>query len=278
MLQLSEIWIYPVKSLGGIALSHAKVTLRGLEYDRRWMLVDEKGTFITQREYPELALFQPSIENDSLVICHRDSAKGSVRFSLSQKNNSPKMEVTVWEDIVAAQEVDSDISAWFSQILGFTVRLVFMSEESHRKVDANYAVSSEDITSFSDGFPFLIIGQASLDDLNARLENPISIQRFRPNFVFTGGSAYEEENWTEFTIDNHTFYGVKPSGRCVITTVDFEKGIFSGKEPLFTLSKYKKVGKKVIFGQNVIAKQEGYLSIGVSIDVQKRTQSKPVVG
>ncbi|GIZ10348.1 MOSC domain-containing protein [Flavobacterium sp. UMI-01] len=273
MLQLSEIWIYPVKSLGGIALSHAKVTLRGLEYDRRWMLVDEKGTFITQREYPELALFQPSIANDSLVICHRDAIKGSVRFSLSQKNNSPKIEVLVWEDTVKAVEVDTAISAWFSRILGFGVRLVFMPEESHRKVDANYAVSSEDITSFSDGFPFLIIGQASLDDLNARLENPISIQRFRPNFVFTGGSAYEEENWTEFTIDNHTFYGVKPCGRCVVTTVDFEKGIFSGKEPLFTLSKYKKVGKKVIFGQNAITPKEGILQLGDEISVIEKKES-----
>ncbi|MEL1239494.1 MOSC domain-containing protein [Flavobacterium flavipallidum] len=274
MLQLSEIWIYPVKSLAGIPLEESKVTKRGLEYDRRWMLVDEKGVFVTQRKYPELVLFEPKIEGTFLSIYHKDISKGSVRFPLSQKEERLLTEVMVWEDAVQAVEVDEEVSAWFSGILGFKVRLVYMPEESERKVDPDYSISPDDITSFSDGFPFLLIGKSSLDDLNSRLEEAVSIRRFRPNFVFTGGEAYEEEKWREFTIGTLPFYGVKPCGRCVMTTVDPEKGVFSGKDPLYTLSTYKKVGNKVIFGQNVIAAQEGLLQIGDIVNIQKKN---PVV-
>lgn len=270
MLQLSEIWIYPVKSLAGIRLQESKVTQRGLEFDRRWMLVDENGVFISQREYPELALFHPKIEESFMRISHADVSKGSVRFSLSQKNHNLPFDVKVWEDKVIAVEVDAEISAWFSGILGVSVRLVFMPEDSCRQVDSDYAVSPDDITSFSDGFPYLIIGQSSLDDLNSRLVVPVSMKRFRPNLVFTGGIAYEEESWKEFTIGRLLFYGVKNCGRCIITTIDPEKGKFSGKDPLLTLAKYKMRGNKVIFGQNGISQQEGYVKIGTLVNVQKK--------
>lgn len=270
MIQLSEIWIYPVKSLAGIRLLESKVTQRGLEFDRRWMLVDENGVFISQREYPELALFHPKIEEAFMRISHADVSKGSVRFSLSQKNHNLPFDVMVWEDKLTAVEVDAEISTWFSGILGINIRLVFMPEDSCRQVDPDYAVSPEDITSFSDGFPYLIIGQSSLDDLNSRLANPISMKRFRPNLVFTGGIAYEEESWKEFTIGELLFYGVKNCGRCVITTIDPEKGKFSGKDPLLTLAKYKMRGNKVIFGQNAIAIQEGSLQVGDAITILKK--------
>ncbi|WP_418264808.1 MOSC domain-containing protein [Flavobacterium faecale] len=270
MLQLLEIWVYPIKSLSGISLKQSQVTSRGLELDRRWMLVDDSGIFITQREYPQLALFQVQIIDGFLLVTHSNFIGERVKISLSQKNDNSRVKVVVWEDEVEAILVDEGISNWFSKILGFSVRLVYMPEESHRKVDSKYAVSVGDITSFSDGFPFLIIGQTSLNDLNSRLDNPISIKRFRPNFVFTGGKAYEEESWKEFHIGSLIFYGVKPSGRCVITTVNPELGQFAGKEPLLTLSKYKKVEKKVIFGQNVIAKNQGILEIGQEIFVVRK--------
>lgn len=276
MLQLSEIWIYPVKSLAGIRLEQSVVTSRGLEYDRRWMLVDEENIFLSQRTHPQLALFRLKIDEDMLHISHADLSNGSVSFSLSQKYNAILSDVMVWEDCVAAAEVSSDISAWFSGILGFNVRLVYMPEESLRKVDPDYAVNPTDITSFSDGFPYLIIGQSSLDDLNSRLKKPVSIKRFRPNLVFSGGTAYEEETWREFTIGSVSFYGVKPCSRCVMTTVNPELGVFAGKEPLRTLSKYKKVGEKVIFGQNVIAQQQGFVTTAAVINIKKieSTQSK----
>lgn len=264
MLQLSEIWIYPIKSLGGIALQQSKVTHRGLEYDRRWMLVDDSGQFLSQRDFPTLALFQPEISGEHLVIRYGKQPNKKIKVLLNPtfSTDAEKLKVVVWNDSVKAYEVDKSASDWFSKILEFSVRLVYMPEASHRKVDPDYATTPQDITSFSDGFPFLIIGQSSLDDLNSKLVEALSMKRFRPNFVFTGGEAFEEESWREFTIGNLPFYGVKPCGRCVITTVDPEKGILAGKEPLFTLSKYKKVGNKVIFGQNAIAKQEGNIRVG----------------
>lgn len=273
MLQLSEIWIYPVKSLGGIKLQKAQVTDRGLEHDRRWLLVDENGMFLTQREYPELALFQTEIREDFLFITHKlklETIKILLYQSFSEADK--KIAVTVWEDLVQAYEVNPLVSDWFSQLLEFPVRLVYMPEESHRKVDADYAVTGEDITSFSDGYPFLLIGQSSLDDLNSRMKEVLPMNRFRPNFVFSGGEAYEEDYWHKFTIGGLSFFGVKPSGRCVITTIDQELGVKSGKEPLFTLSTYRKVGDKVLFGQNVIGTQKGSLSIGDEVKVLSRTK------
>lgn len=272
MLQLSEIWIYPVKSLGGIALKEAKVTHRGLENDRRWMLVDEHGIFITQRECPELALFQTEIDADFLKITHKGNQSETLKISLADEDSKPKNKVSVmvWEDEVEVNEVSIAVNDWFTEKLGFVAKLLYMPEESQRKVDPNYAVNVANITSFSDGFPYLIIGQASLNDLNSRLEIPLSMKRFRPNFVFTGGEAYEEETWYKFTIGSLDFYGVKPSGRCVITTVNPEAGKFAGKEPLYTLSKYRKVDNKVLFGQNVIAKELGNIAVGDLIRINKK--------
>ncbi|WP_367772078.1 MOSC N-terminal beta barrel domain-containing protein [Flavobacterium sp. WC2421] len=273
MLQLSEIWIYPVKSLGGILLQESNVTHRGLEHDRRWMLVDEDGVFLSQRTTPELALFQTEIEGEFLIISHKENPTNKIKVPLNPSPVEEKKEnikTVLWEDAIDAYEVDKELSHWFSEILKYSVRLVYMPEESHRKVEPKYAISGNDINSFSDGFPFLIIGQSSLDDLNSRLKEAVPMKRFRPNFVFTGGQEYEEENWSEFTIGNFPFYGVKPCGRCVMVTVDPEKGIVAGKEPLLTLSKYKRVGNNVIFGQNLIAQQEGSVHVGSIIEVSKK--------
>lgn len=271
MLQLSEIWIYPIKSLGGIALKHSNVTHCGLENDRRWMLVDEEGLFITQRTHPQLALFQPQITNDFLIITHNENESEALKISLlaNDLNSKNKISVTVWDDQVEALEVSQEANDWFSKKLGFAIKLVYMPDESERKVPEKYAVDEANINSFSDGFPFLMIGQASLDDLNSRLENPVSIKRFRPNFVFTGGAAFEEDLWKEFTIGSLAFFGVKPCDRCIMTTVNPESGKFAGKEPLYTLSKYRKVDKKVLFGQNVIAKELGNINVGDLIAVLK---------
>jgi len=276
MLQLSEIWIYPVKSLGGIALKEAKVTVRGLENDRRWLLVDENGLFLTQREHPELALFQPEIDSDFLKITHKGQQSEALKVNMATdySKQKAKVKVQIWEDEVETYEVSAEANIWFSERLGFVSRLVYMPEESHRKVDPDYAVSADNETAFSDGFPFLLIGQASLDDLNSRLKNPVPIRRFRPNFVFIGAEAYEEEKWREFTIGSLPFYGVKPCSRCIMTTVNPELGTFYGKEPLYTLSKYRKVGNKVLFGQNVIAQQEGSLSVGDIVEVLGHSEGR----
>jgi uncharacterized protein YcbX len=268
MLQLSEIWVYPLKSLGGIQLNESKVTDRGLELDRRWLLVDDEGRFLSQREYPELALFKPEIAGDFLKITHRVLLE-SIDMSLRPVflDEISKIEVTVWDDTIEAFEVSETISGWFTKLLGFSTRLIYMPDESERKLDTRYAITGDEITSFSDAYPFLIIGQSSLDDLNGRLKVKVPINRFRPNFVFTNGEAFEEDTWREFKIGNVFFVGIKPCDRCVMTTVDQEKGVISGKDPLKTLAQYRNFGNKVLFGQNVIGLGLGTVSVGDEIRV-----------
>jgi uncharacterized protein YcbX len=268
MLQLSEIWVYPIKSLGGIQLQESNITDRGLELDRRWMLIDSDNRFLSQREHPELALLQPEISNGVLRVTYKNQID-FIEFAARPTflKGSLKIKVTVWDDTVLAYEENTEVSNWFSKILKNSVRLVYMPDESHRKLDSKYAVSSYDSNSFSDGFPFLIIGQASLNELNSRLKVPVSMNRFRPNFVFTNGEAFEEDTWSRFSIGDMSFIGVKPCSRCVMTTVDQDKGVFLGKEPLKTLAKFRNFNNEVYFGQNVIGLGLGTVSVGDAISV-----------
>jgi len=271
VLQLSEIYIYPVKSLGGIRMDNTELTDKGLLYDRRWMLVDENNRFLTQREHPQLVLFETKLFTDFLRIVDTVRQKGLVvRLEPQFSEIERIVTVTVWDDEVEAWEVSEIANEFFTEALGTPTRLVYMHEESQRKTDANYSLTGEETTSFSDGYPILIIGQASLDDLNNKLAEPISINRFRPNFVFTGGNAFEEDEWHEFTIGGIRFFGVKPCARCIMTTIDPQTGEKSGKEPLLTLNRYRKAGNRILFGQNVLISQFGSVSVGDSIEVISR--------
>ena len=269
MLKLSEIYIYPVKSLGGIHLDIANITTRGLENDRRFMLIDENGRFMSQREHPQLAIFQTKIEDNFLKIIHKRTGQ-ILLINFSSNSQLAPLSVTIWDDETSAIEVSSEASAWFTQALNIPTRLVYMPEESQRKTDVQYALTGEEITSFSDGYPILIIGQSSLNDLNNRLENPVNINRFRPNFVFTHGEPFEEDNWHEFTVGNIRFFGVKPCARCIMTTINQETGEKKDKEPLLTLNKYRKAGNKILFGQNVLISQLGTVSVGDDVTVISR--------
>lgn len=256
-LTLSEIWIYPIKSLGGIRVETANVLLKGLQHDRRWMLVDENGVFMTQRVYPIMALFKIKFESSQFVITYKENSI-NLNFNLSSSNLVEP--VTVWDDTVLAVEVSKEHSLWFSEKLGTSCRLFYFPEENPRLVEAEYNVN-DDHVSLADGYPFLIIGQSSLDDLNRRLEIAIPMNRLRPNFVFTGGEPYEEDSWRNFSIGNTKFVGIKPCGRCVLITVDqdtAQKGI----EPLKTLASYRKKDNKIYFGQNVVALDTGTVSVG----------------
>lgn len=261
--QLSEIWIYPVKSLAGIRLQQAAVLEKGLEHDRRFMLIDANNRFITQREYPELALFDTEIINGQLHITHRIRHQ-AIRFGLLPPSNE-SFTATIWSDSVAVSEVDVQVSEWFSDLLNLPCRLVFFPEENQRPVDKNYALANEQV-SLADGYPFLVIGQASLNDLNNRLPEPVGINRFRPNFVFTGGEPYEEDNWKKFSIGATGFSGIKNCSRCVLTTIDPATGK-RGVEPLQTLSAYRRKNGKVYFGQNVVAVNRGIVRVGDNIRI-----------
>ena len=261
MLILSEINIYPIKSLAGISLQTAEVEERGLKYDRRWVLVNKSNIFFTQRDFPEMALLKVSIEKDGLALQHKiiSSQKIFVPFEFE---HSKKEKVIIWDDTVIGEFYNSQIDDWFSEILGIKCHLVKMPETTRRVVDKKYAKNK--IVSFADGYPFLIIGQASLDDLNSRMEVSLPMNRFRTNFVFTGGKPFEEDNWKNFKIGNVIFQAVKPCARCVITTTDQETAERL-HEPLLTLSKYRKINNKVMFGMNLVCESTGLVKIGNEI-------------
>lgn len=247
-LKVSEIWIYPIKSLGGIRLTSAKVMQKGLQYDRRWMLVDEQNGFLTQRVHHQMALFKLSVEKSGFTIVHNENT-----FFLPFENELLRQPILskVWDDEVTVLEVSPQASEWFSKQLGFACKLVQFPETNPRPVDERYHINHEHV-SLADGYPLLIIGQNSLNDLNSRLQSPVPMNRFRPNLVFTGGKPYEEDEWRNFSVGKNKFVGVKPCSRCVLTTINQQTGE-QGKEPLATLASYRKKENKIYFGQNVLA-------------------------
>jgi uncharacterized protein YcbX len=266
MLHVSQLYIYPIKSLGGIALDEAYVTDRGFEYDRRWMLVDQNNNFMTQRKFENMSLLKVAIVDSNLIVTYIPE-KELITIPITSLKNELAT-VQVWEDSCTGQFVSDEADEWFSAVLQTNCRLVFMPNETRRTTDPEYTPGTS-LTSFSDGYPFLMIGQSSLIDLNTRLAEKIPMNRFRPNIVFAGGQPYEEDTIGVFTIGDITFCGVKLCGRCVITTVDQMTGK-KNKEPLVTLSTYRAKNHKVCFGQNLIHEGQGMIKIGDEIKVLKR--------
>ncbi len=256
-LKLSEIWIYPIKSLGGIQLQQSRVFEKGLQHDRRWMLIDEASQFMTQRVYPQMALFKLSFEGEGLKITFGGH---TTHLSFTNPSTMDLMKVTIWADSVLACEVSTAHSEWFSSLLGMKCKLVFFPEGNSRAVDPLYKVNDEHV-SLADAYPFLIIGQSTLDNLNEKLEEALPMNRFRPNLVFTGGEPHEEDTWRNFTVGSNRFVGVKPCARCVLTTVNQDTTV-KGVEPLKTLSTYRKQGSKVLFGQNLVAVDHTKIFVG----------------
>ncbi|MDB5130394.1 MAG: hypothetical protein JWR02_143 [Mucilaginibacter sp.] len=262
MLQISGLYIYPIKSLAGIAVKEAAITATGFEHDRRWMLVDENSRFISQREVPQLALLQVTIEKDGLRVAHKSSGDS---IAIPFKSAGNEITVSIWDDTCTGKYVSKEVDGWFKATLDINCRLVYMPDTSKRMVDQRYA-PGDAITSFSDAYPFLIIGQASLDDLNSRLGEALPMNRFRPNIVFTGGKPYEEDLFAHFKIGNVDFYGVKLCDRCVITTID-QTSLSRGKEPLKTLAEYRRKNNKILFGQNLVHGGNGMIAIGDQLQI-----------
>lgn len=258
MLRISELFIYPIKSLGGISLDHARVTDRGFEHDRRWMLVDPNHVFMTQRELPVMALVRVSLGQDGLHVSSR--LHPDPLFIPYRPVSDETAEVRVWDDVCGARFVSAEADDWFSSALGRPCRLVYMPDEILRVTDQKYAPPGS-ITSWADAFPFLLIGQASLDDLNSRLSEALPMNRFRPNIVFTGGAPFFEDSLLDFSVGQVQFRGVKLCARCPIPTTDQETGL-RGKEPLRTLTGYRFRNNKVLFGQNLVHRGVGEIAVG----------------
>jgi uncharacterized protein YcbX len=258
-MYLTDIYIYPIKSLGGIRLNESVLEERGLQYDRRWMLVDKNGIFLTQRTIHQMALLQVELMAGGLKVLKKDDPETNILIPFEPKTEE-LIPVTVWDDTVVGQLVDNSVSKWFTNQLNMDCDLVVMPESTQRKLNPKYAVNNESV-SFADGMPYLLIGQASLADLNTKLQNPVPMDRFRPNLVFSGGKAFEEDEWDKVKIGKSLFKITKPCARCVMTTIDQKTGI-KGKEPLQTLAKYRTISNKVMFGQNMSLLEGLTISVG----------------
>ncbi len=261
-LTVSRLFVYPIKSLGGIKLDAAEVEARGFGHDRRWMLVDEDGVFLSQRRHPRMALARVRIEGERLVV----TAPGMPTLGLPLRPEpGGTVRVSVWGDEVDAVPCGGEADGWFADFLGVCCRLVHMPDEAQRVVDPEYAEAGDRV-GFADGFPFLLLSEASLDDLNARLDEPVPVDRFRPNIVVAGCAPYDEDRWRRVRVGDVGFRIVKPCSRCAITTVDQGSGE-RGKEPLRTLASYRRIGDEVFFGQNAIPDATGLLRVGDTVEV-----------
>ncbi|MBP8822609.1 MAG: MOSC domain-containing protein [Flavobacteriales bacterium] len=243
---IASIHIYPVKSLGGFSVPHVQLTDRGLAHDRRWMLVDEAGRFLSQREVPAMACLHCGPNGTGFTVTDvRHGSSVDLPWTLDV---GTRIGARVWEDEVDLLLGTGPMHQWFSEALHRPLRLAYMPESTVRPTDPKYA---EARVALSDAFPALVISRASLDDLNARLETPVPMERFRPNFVLSGGRPYQEDDWKEFTLGTVNFKNVKPCARCVIPNTDQQTGVRSA-EPLRTLASYRSMGNKVLFGMNAI--------------------------
>lgn len=259
---VSEINVYPVKSCRGIPLRRADLDRRGIRHDRRWMITGRDGGFLTQREHPRLSLIRTSIENDSIRL----SSDGiSPLLIPGEAAGADRVTVNIWKDTVSALSCGAEADEWISAHLQVPARIVYMPDNSLRPVNPRYALNKE-LTSFTDGFPLLLLSEASLADLNSRLESPVPMNRFRPNVVVTGCGGFAEDTWKTISIGPVRFRVAKPCSRCVITTVDQNKGV-KGTEPLRTLSTYRNFGGDVNFGQNLIHQNPGTIRVGDEVAI-----------
>ncbi len=260
-MEVTELAIYPVKSTRQIVVSEARVTARGFEGDRRWLLAGDNGRFITQRQHPILALVATEVLDDGLRLSRPDAEPLMVQRPI----NSPTT-VTVWKDECTAVDAGDEAAEWFSQLLQLPCRLFYQPDDAIRPVNPRYG-QPRDHTSFADGFPFLLTNEMSLQELNERLPSPITMNRFRPNIVINGHTPFAEDHWQRIKIGAVTFRLVKPCSRCVMTTVNPQTGAKEGKEPLKTLSGFRRTEQGVLFGQNMIPDQDGVIKVGDAVTV-----------
>jgi uncharacterized protein YcbX len=267
MVQVSGLFIYPVKSCRGLALTSAEVDAHGLVGDRRFLVVTPEGQFLTQRQLPRMALIETGLTATSLTLASPNH--GEIRVPLAA--NTGTRRVTVWRDTVDADDCGDEPAEWLTRVLGQPLRLVHMGAKYHRPVRPSKAQPG-DVFTFADGYPFLILSEASVAHLNDRIEetgaDPVPMNRFRPNLVVAGCEAFAEDAWPRFRIGGVVFRNAGPCARCVITTTDQFTGE-RGKEPLKTLATFRRVPADptdVNFGINLIHEtKHGTLRLGDAV-------------
>ncbi len=267
---LSEIIVYPVKSLAGISVNSWPVTEKGLQHDRKWMLIDSNRQFLSQRTLPIMALIKTALTDKNLIL----SAPGMESLSLALAPvDGEIISSTIWHDRCDARSVSTQTDLWLSDFLKQECRLVYQPDEAIRPVDPHYAQPGDKVA-FADGFPFLIISENSLTALNQDMHLNLPMIRFRPNLVISGCPAYAEDSWREIGIGAIDFRLPKPCSRCSVPTIDPETAQ-TGKEPLTTLNRTRKWQNKVYFGQNALHNQYGQLSVGDVVNIKLSGPKQP---
>ena len=264
-VRVTGVTIYPIKSTAGVVVDSSAVEHQGLAHDRRWMVVDEFGECQTGREYPILTQVQPRVEDDGLAVNAPAMEELHIPRPASSADTRP---VRVWDDECRAQSAGAAVDEWFSSLLEARCHLVYMGDATQRPVEFEYSRPGDRV-SFADAYPLLLISEASLEDLNGRLDVEVSMRRFRPNIVVAGCGAYDEDGWRNIRIGETPFDGAKNCARCVFTTIDPDTGLQHPQlEPLRTLGSYRRgASGGVLFGRNLIPRGEGTVSVGDVLSV-----------
>jgi len=267
-IRIIGLFLYPIKSCRGIEVEQAQAAAQGFVLDRRWMLVDDQGRFMSQRTTPQMCRIQPSLNHRGFSVGYLHESIPRLHIA-PETDNDEKLQVSVWDDTLTAYRVSDQADAWFSQVLQTPCHLVWMGPDSQRPVDPSYGQPGDEV-SFADGYPYLIAGQETLDDLNQRLvlagESPVPMERFRPNIVLTGLPPGAEDHVGSLQCGELTFELVKPCTRCVVTTLDTATVHFN-QEPLRTLASYRRGEKGVLFGMNALVRGQGVLRVGDEVRV-----------
>jgi uncharacterized protein YcbX len=263
MITVEALHVYPVKSLGGIALARAEVAGRGLRHDRAFMVVDEGGRFLTQRELPRMAVVATAIEGDRLVL--RAAGRGELTVPLAPVDGAPRT-VVVWRDTVAARSLGDGAAAWLSDLLGKRCELVHLPAGGRRVLPERAPEGAE--LSFADGYPLLLCSTGSREEL-ARRGADVPMDRFRPNLVVRGAPPFAEDGWAAVRVGGVRFRLAAPCARCATVQVDQRTGM-RGPEPLATLARFRTVGGEVHFGWNLLQEGPGQIAVGDPVEVEPR--------
>lgn len=266
MLRLSALYRFPLKSGKGERLSRARLDKLGVAGDRRWMLVEEAtGRFLTQRADPKMSQLS-ALWNTAGGLTLNAQGFDPLEVALPDAESHLRG-VTIWRDTLRVPDAGDAAAEWLSRFIEKPVRLVHIPLECARTTQAGYGYD-DDKVAFADGYPLLLIGQASLDDVSHKVGRPLEMLRFRPNLVIEGSEAFAEDRWTRIRIGDVEFRVVKSCARCILTTVDPQTGERDvNREPLATLMGYRKQENGVMFGQNLVNDSDGLLEVGMPVTV-----------
>ncbi len=263
-IQLSGICVYPVKALAAVAVTEAVVQPEGLTGDRRWVIIDANGNFLSQRQHGSLARIQQDQQPTGLTL----TADGFPPLELAPPYANNRRTVRIWSDEVNAAAAPPEADRWLSEYLSEPVHLAWMDSACHRPITSSGGQPGESV-SFADGYPCLIVSEASLADLNGRLERPVPMNRFRPNLIISGCDSFAEDSWSHLTIGGVRFRNAGPCARCSVPTVNQISGEIDGPEPLRTLATFRQHEKGIIFGTNLVAKNGGTIRVGDRVEPQR---------